>query len=82
MLTERQAEVLRIIRKHVATYGFAPTLHELCEYTGTKSAGAMTKHIAALERNGFLTRTNGARQIMLSTHCPCCSQAFARRSTP
>lgn len=74
MLTERQAAVLRIIRSHVADYGFAPTLAELCEYTMTKSPGSMSKHIAALQRAGLLERTSAARQIMLSDVCPCCGQ--------
>jgi len=76
MLTERQSSVLRIIRAHIADYGFAPTLVELCEYTRTKSAGSMSKHISALQNAGLLERTNGARQITLSTNCPCCGQTL------
>lgn len=74
LLTERQSAVLRIIRTHVADYGFAPTLQELCEYTRTRSPGSMWKHLAALQKLGLLDRTSGARQITLAGVCPCCGR--------
>ncbi len=75
MLTEAQSMVLRIIRQHTARNGYAPTLDELCEYTGTKSAGSMTKHINALVRGGFIDRPPGEwRGIKIKDVCPCCGQ--------
>lgn len=79
MLTERQSAVFRIIRQHVAEYGFAPTLEELCEATGTKSVGSMSKHVAALASAGLIERTNGARQISLKHACPYCGQKIKHR---
>lgn len=75
MLTEAQSTVLKIVRKHTARYGFAPTLAELCDYTRTKSAGSMTKHLNALVRGGFIERGEGGwRQIRIKDVCPCCGQ--------
>lgn len=79
LLTEAQSLVLKVIRQHTAEHGFAPTLAELCEYTRTKSQGAMTKHVAALVRGGFIDRSPGAwRAITLKDVCPCCGQKMER----
>lgn len=78
-LTEAQSAVLRILRQHIAKYGYAPTLDELCEYTRTKSAGSMTKHLNALVSGGFIKRREGGwRQIKLADVCPCCGQKMPR----
>lgn len=74
MLTKRQAWVLTTIKSHVAAHGSAPTLNELCEYAGTTSAGSMSKHVAALTKLGFLTRSSQWRGIILKERCPCCGQ--------
>lgn len=79
MLTEAQAAVLKIVRKHTGEYGFAPTLQELCEYTRTSSAGSMTKHLNALVAKGFIERGDGGwRQIKIKDVCPCCGQKMKR----
>lgn len=80
MLTEAQSTVLRIIRKHTAKHGYAPTLTELCEFTRTKSAGSMTKHLNALVAGGFIERRPGGwRQMALRDVCPCCGQKLERK---
>lgn len=79
MLTEAQSVVLKIVRKHTGRYGFAPTLQELCEYTRTKSAGSMTKHLNALVAKGFIERGDGGwRQMKVTDVCPCCGQEMKR----
>ncbi|WP_424958506.1 hypothetical protein [Hyphomicrobium sp. 1Nfss2.1] len=77
MLTEAQSTVLKIIRKHTAKHGYAPTLTELCEFTRTTSPGSMTKHLNALVTGGFIERRPGGwRQTRLKDVCPCCGQTM------
>ena len=79
MLTEAQTTVLHIIRKHTAKYGYAPTLEELCEFTLTKSAGSMTKHLNALVRAGMIERGEGGwRKIKIKDICPCCGREMLK----
>ena len=49
-LTERQKEILHLIRKHTATSGFPPTRADICRAMGFKSPNAAADHLRALER--------------------------------
>ncbi|MCP4900352.1 MAG: transcriptional repressor LexA [bacterium] len=55
-LTERQRDVLRFVRDRIADHGFAPTLQEISNEFGFSSTASAQKHIAQLERKGFLRR--------------------------
>lgn len=80
MLTPHQSSILKVIREHVTEYGFAPTLVELCDYTGTTSVGSMHKHLMALVRKGVIERGEGGwRNIILKNQCPCCGQTMVSR---
>lgn len=73
LLTEAQTSVFEAIKVHVALHKRGPTLEWLCEATGTRSAGSMHKHVAALERAGFVERGKHGQMTPL-THCKCCGQ--------
>jgi repressor LexA len=55
-LTERQRDVLAFIERHLEKSGVAPTLREISERFGFASTASAQKHIALLERKGFLRR--------------------------
>jgi repressor LexA len=55
-LTERQRDVLRFITERIADNGVAPTLQEIATAFGFQSTASAQKHIAHLERKGFLER--------------------------
>jgi SOS-response transcriptional repressor LexA len=55
-LTARQAEVLAVVARHIRERGYAPTLRELCVAIGTRSTTAVTQHLDAIQRKGYLRR--------------------------
>jgi repressor LexA len=55
-LTERQRDVLSFIEEHLTRRGVAPTLREISERFGFASTASAQKHIALLQRKGYLRR--------------------------
>jgi len=55
-LTERQRDVLRFIEGRIEDDGIAPTLQEIADAFGFRSTASAQKHVAHLERKGFLLR--------------------------
>ena len=55
-LTERQRDVLRFIEGRIEGDGVAPTLQEIADAFGFRSTASAQKHVAHLERKGFLQR--------------------------
>ena len=55
-LTERQRDVLHFIETRIENDGVAPTLQEIADAFGFKSTASAQKHVAHLERKGFLER--------------------------
>jgi repressor LexA len=55
-LTERQRDVLGFISKRIEADGVAPTLQEIADAFGFRSTASAQKHVAHLERKGFLVR--------------------------
>jgi len=65
-LTERQNEIVEFIRLFAKQHKKPPTLNEIGEGVGISWVSAVHKHVAALERKGYLTKTPGeARGIHL-----------------
>jgi repressor LexA len=65
-LTERQQQVLDIIRKHVHKSGQAPTVREIAKDLGVSSTCTAHKHLVALEKKGLISKTKyGYRSIEL-----------------
>jgi len=59
-LTERQAEILRLIRDLTEVSGFPPTRAEIAEKMGFRSVNAAEQHLRALEKKGALEISSGA----------------------
>ena len=53
-LTPRQAEILDLIRRHLAETGFPPTRAEIARRLGFRSANAAEEHLRALARKGAI----------------------------
>ncbi|MDZ7270278.1 MAG: transcriptional repressor LexA [candidate division KSB1 bacterium] len=63
-LTPKQALVLSLITRRVKE-GAPPTLQELADELGVSSKTAVTKHLAALVKKGYISRSSLARGIRL-----------------
>ena len=59
-LTDRQQQILDLIRQAIVNTGFPPTRAELATVLGFKSANAAEDHLRALARKGVIELTAGA----------------------
>jgi repressor LexA len=59
-LTERQAEILRLIRELTEVSGYPPTRAEIAERMGFRSVNAAEQHLRALEKKGAIEIEAGA----------------------
>ena len=59
-LTERQQQILELIRNEITRTGFPPTRAEIARALGFKSANAAEDHLKALARKGAIELTAGA----------------------
>lgn len=59
-LTNRQQQVLDIIRQHIDETGFPPTRADIARELGFKSANAAEEHLKALARKGAIEIIPGA----------------------
>jgi len=70
-LTQRQTEILDLIREHLTRYGRPPTRVEIANILGFRSATAAENHLRALHRKGYITLSPGAsRNIRLTEAAP------------
>jgi repressor LexA len=70
-LTERQAEILDLIRRHLESTGMPPTRAEIAQKLGFRSANAAEDHLRALARKGVIELVPGAsRGIRLPEEDP------------
>ena len=59
-LTDRQAEILRLVRELTEVSGYPPTRAEIAERMGFRSVNAAEQHLRALEKKGAITIESGA----------------------
>jgi len=59
-LTERQAEILRLVRELTEVTGYPPTRAEIAEKMGFRSVNAAEQHLRALEKKGAIDIEAGA----------------------
>jgi len=59
-LTERQAEVLRLVRELTEVSGYPPTRAEIAQKMGFRSVNAAEQHLRALEKKGAIEISSGA----------------------
>lgn len=60
MLTDRQAEILKLVRELTETTGYPPTRAEIARSMGFRSVNAAEQHLRALEKKGVLDIESGA----------------------
>lgn len=59
-LTDRQSEILELIRRHIEKTGSPPTRAEICEALGFRSPNAAESHLRALAAKGVIEMTPSA----------------------
>jgi repressor LexA len=59
-LTQRQQQVLDIVRQHINDTGYPPTRADIAQKLGFKSANAAEEHLKALARKGAIEMIAGA----------------------
>ena len=59
-LTDRQGEILKLIRELTEVSGFPPTRAEIAERMGFRSVNAAEQHLRALEKKGAIEITSGS----------------------
>lgn len=65
-ITKRQQAILNFIIESIRDKGYPPTIAEICQEFGIKSTNGVNDHLVALERKGYITRSNKARDIRLT----------------
>ena len=64
--TERQQQVLEIVRRHLMKNGQSPTVREIARELCVSSTCTVHKHLTALEKKGLISKTKyGYRSIEL-----------------
>ena len=59
-LTDRQAQILRLVRELTEISGYPPTRAEIAERMGFRSVNAAEQHLRALEKKGAINIESGA----------------------
>jgi repressor LexA len=59
-LTARQQQVLEIVTRFIAEYGYPPSLRQIGEQLGVSGTLGVMKHLDALERKGYIRRQGGS----------------------
>jgi repressor LexA len=59
-LTDRQAEILRLVRELTEVSGYPPTRAEIAEKMGFRSVNAAEQHLRALEKKGAIDIAAGS----------------------
>jgi len=65
-LTERQQEVLEILKGFIEENEYPPTLQELADLLDVKNLSGIRGHLLALEKKGFIKRDRTCRGIIVN----------------
>lgn len=66
MGTDKQIEILKIIKKYVDENKIAPTVREICDLSGLKSTSTVHGYLTKLEEQGYIQKKdNSPRSIVL-----------------
>lgn len=63
-LTERQREVLDVIRDSVRAQGYPPSVREIAAAIGLSSPATVQNHLTALESKGYIRRSPSKRRAL------------------
>jgi repressor LexA len=53
---DKQTEVYNVIKQHILSKGYPPSVREICEAVGLKSTSTVHGHLERLERKGLIRR--------------------------
>lgn len=81
-LTERQQQILDLIRQEIARVGFPPTRAEIARTLGFRSPNAAEDHLKALARKGVIELTAGASRGIRLTQSAGASPSPASTPSP
>lgn len=57
-LTKRQDEILKIIKEHIVSHGYPPTVREMAKKVGVNSPATIHAHLENLESKGFIKKND------------------------
>lgn len=63
-LTEKQAEILKIIKELVAKHGYPPTVREIGKVANLNSPATIQFHLNQLEKKGYIDKGNGKNRTL------------------
>lgn len=75
--TPKQAAVLGYMRMYFDEHERVPTYEQIRDHFGFKSPNDVTQNLRALERKGYLSRTDAG--WTMHDMCPTCGQAMGRQ---
>ena len=64
MLTEKQKEILDIIKNYIEKKKIPPTVREIGEIAGLTSTSTVHGYINRLEREGFISKDKGCSRTI------------------
>ncbi len=65
-LSPRQRETFEVIQRHIVEHGLPPTIREIMLALKVSSPGGVQRHLAVLEKKGYITRDSRSRGITLA----------------
>ncbi len=66
-LTERQQKIFNFISHFILTHGYSPSMRDIGANFGIVSTNGVNRHLDALEKKGWLTKSGTSRGIVLTT---------------
>lgn len=75
LLTPKQQKFLNYIREFIRHKGYAPTLQDMATHFRLSSLGTVQQYMEALERKGYIRRSNKARGLQIIEKAPLVHQA-------
>jgi repressor LexA len=82
-LTSRQVEVLDFVRRYLAEHRYGPGLKEIGAALGLRAVSTVHRHVAELQRKGYVVREPESRCVALVSApgtCPHCGHSMETSS--
>ena len=61
-LTPKQNDIYQVIKRYYNTYGYFPTIREICELSGRSSTSTIKDYLNKLEKKGCIMWCGNARK--------------------
>ncbi len=63
-LSDKEKAVFKYIRSTIRSYGYAPSVRDICSAVGIKSTSTVHSYIKKLEEKGYINRVDGKSRAM------------------